>query len=120
MMPSSSGGVWASTTRVACWIIRRALRVHLTHRLGALVATLTLSLAALLVLTQARPVRSQGRGGWCVRSARTAAGPSASAWLRRGFPLWLATAHTAGAALLLLAVLNLLRALGLTASGRPI
>ena len=29
----------------------------------------------------------------------------------RGFPLWLATAHTAGAALLLLAALALLRAL---------
>jgi heme a synthase len=29
----------------------------------------------------------------------------------RGFPLWLATAHTAGAALLLLATLALLRAL---------
>jgi heme a synthase len=29
----------------------------------------------------------------------------------KGFPLWLATAHTAGAALLLLATLALLRAL---------
>jgi heme A synthase len=37
----------------------------------------------------------------------------------RGFPLWLATAHTAGAALLLLSVLALLRGAGATARNRP-
>jgi heme a synthase len=104
------GGVLDNPARIA---------VHLTHRLGALVAALTLSMAALLVLT--RPALSGLRGAavgvFAALGLQLVIGIS---MVEKGFPLWLATAHTAGAALLLLSVLNLLRNLGLTASGRPI
>jgi heme a synthase len=91
------GGVLGNTARVA---------IHFTHRLGALVASLALLLAALWVL----------RAGHLVR-ARTAAIAVVAAlalqltigitMVLKGFPLWLATAHNGGAALLLLATLAL-------------
>jgi len=84
--------------------------IHFTHRLGALVATLFLLLAALQTLR----MRAEG-------NSRTAAILTLGAlalqltvgisMVVRGFPLWLATAHNAGAALLLLATLALNRAL---------
>jgi heme a synthase len=99
------GGVLGNPARIA---------IHLTHRLGALAASAALSLAAIFVL---------GARGAAV--GRPAARPAALAVLAalglqltlgtsmvlRAFPLWLATAHTAGAALLLLATLVLLRSL---------
>jgi cytochrome c oxidase assembly protein subunit 15 len=122
------GGVLDNSARIA---------IHLTHRLGAVLTTAALGLAALFVL-RARPGESPlarmasahptaGRpipwGPWWQRLA--AARPRALLVLAalalqltigitmvlQGFPLWLATAHTAGAALLLLATLALLRAL---------
>jgi cytochrome c oxidase assembly protein subunit 15 len=95
------GGVLAGPARVA---------IHLTHRFGALVTALALVAAALATLR----TRAEGL------ARRAAAGVLAALALQlaigifmvlRGFPLWLATAHNAGAALLLLAVLALNRGL---------
>jgi len=95
------GGVLAPAARVA---------IHFVHRLGAVVATLLLLLAALRTLW----LRQE-------RNSRTAAALTLAALVLqltlgismvvRGFPLWLATAHNAGAALLLLSALALNRAL---------
>ncbi len=95
------GGVLAPSARVA---------IHFTHRLGAVVATLLLLFVA------------HARADGCAPRA-TAAAPRPACWwpwrcscsigismVVRGFPLWLATAHNAGAALLLLSTLALNRA----------
>jgi cytochrome c oxidase assembly protein subunit 15 len=91
------GGVLDNPARVA---------IHLTHRLGALVASLALLTAAVVSLVRSRRRR--------VRMAATAVLGALAlqlsigiAMVLRGFPLWLATAHNAGAALLLLATLAL-------------
>ncbi|HEX9472658.1 MAG TPA: COX15/CtaA family protein [Steroidobacteraceae bacterium] len=87
-----------------------AALIHYTHRLGAVVAT------ALLVLASTRVLLS--RSDHFARLAATAVLAAlvvqlsiAVAMVLSGFPLWLATAHNAGAALLLLAVLALNRSL---------
>ena len=84
--------------------------IHLTHRLGALVAS--------LALLAARDRRACACGGPAAAAALAAC---CCCWrcsltigvsmVLRGFPLWLATAHNAGAALLLLATLALNRSL---------
>ena len=84
--------------------------IHYTHRIGAVVVAL-----ALLALALAAWRRAQ------TRAVRLAAAALAAAlvlqWLIgmnliwQGFPLWLGTAHNAGAALLLLATLALVRCL---------
>jgi heme a synthase len=91
------GGVLGNGARVA---------IHFTHRLGALVATAALSLAAIWILRDRALVRA--------RSAATAVLVALGLQLAigitmvvKGFPLWLATAHNGGAALLLLATLAL-------------
>jgi cytochrome c oxidase assembly protein subunit 15 len=87
-----------------------ATMIHFTHRLGAVLA------AALLVLAALRVLRS--RSDEFARLAATAVLATlvlqlsiAVAMVLSGFPLWLATAHNAGAALLLLAVVALNRSL---------
>jgi len=95
------GGVLGNSARVA---------IHLTHRFGAALTTAALGLAALFVLRRhalpgARPRAFLVLG---VLALQLAIGIT---MVLKGFPLWLATAHTAGAALLLLATLALLRAL---------
>jgi heme a synthase len=95
------GGVLANPARVA---------IQLSHRIGALVASLALLTAALRV-----------RGGRAGRAGSVAAAVVLLAlalqlliglsMVSMGFPLWLATAHNAGAALLLLATLALNRSL---------
>jgi cytochrome c oxidase assembly protein subunit 15 len=95
------GGVLANPARVA---------IHLSHRAGAAVASLALLLAAL--------------AAWRIRASRAAAAAATVMLLAlalqlvigismvaMGFPLWLATTHNAGAALLLLAALALNRSL---------
>ena len=84
--------------------------IHYAHRVGAVVAGL-----ALLALAIQAWRRAQTRS---VRLAAAALGAAlALQWLIginliwQGFPLWLGTAHNAGAALLLLATLTLLRCL---------
>ena len=95
------GGVLDNPARVA---------IHLTHRLGALVATIALTLAAVFVLRQRGLLAVQPRA-WAVLGALALQLSIGMAMVLKSFPLWLATAHTAGAALLLLASLALLRAL---------
>jgi cytochrome c oxidase assembly protein subunit 15 len=95
------GGVLHNPARVA---------IHLTHRLGALVATLALGLAAVFVIT--RPalaaVRPRAFALLAALALQLAIGIS---MVLKTFPLRLATAHTAGAAVLLLATLALVRRL---------
>ncbi len=95
------GGVLQSPARVA---------IHLTHRMGAVIATLALSLAALTVLLRRLPADATLAACAVLAALALQLGIGISMVLR-GFPLLLATAHTAGAALLLLAVLALLHRL---------
>jgi cytochrome c oxidase assembly protein subunit 15 len=92
------GGVLQNTARVA---------IHVTHRMGALIAALALCLAALAVL--ARPVLSRlAAPAWAVLAALGLQLTIGICMVLKGFPLWLTTAHTGGAALLLLSTLTLL------------
>src|SRR6516165_2238208 len=95
------GGVLDNAARVA---------IHLTHRLGALLTTAALGLAALFVLRQRGLPGAQPRA-WAVLAALALPLTIGITMVLKTFPLWLATAHTAGAALLLLATLALLRSL---------
>ena len=97
------GGILDNPARVA---------IHLTHRIGALIATLMLFLAALGILT--RNALAQIKLPAVVVLAALALQLTLGiSMVLRAFPLELATAHTAGAALLLLAVVALLRRLRL-------
>jgi heme a synthase len=82
--------------------------IHLTHRLGALIAAAALTLAAVFTLRQ-RGLSGARTRAWAVLAALALQLILGIAMVLRGFPLWLATAHTAAAALLLLAVLTLVR-----------
>lgn len=103
------GGVLENSARVA---------IHLTHRFGALIVTLALSLAALTVLTR-RVLAKFVLPAYAVMAALALQLTIGVSMVLRGFPLALATAHTAGAALLLLSVLALLRSLAAPARGLP-
>jgi cytochrome c oxidase assembly protein subunit 15 len=95
------GGVLQHPARVA---------IHFTHRVGAIVATLALLFAALVALRSTHEVHTR----WAAVAVMLALGLQlliGISMVMRGFPLWLATAHNAGAALLLLATLALNRAL---------
>ena len=91
------GGILANPARVA---------IHLAHRLGALTVTVTFLTAALFVIAQ--PSLAAARPRACLVLAalglQLAIGIS---MVLQTFPLWLTTAHTAGAALLLMAILAL-------------
>jgi cytochrome c oxidase assembly protein subunit 15 len=97
------GGVLANPARVA---------IQLSHRIGALVASAMLAAAALITLRRRRalPARHAAMLVLLLLATQLTIG---SAMVLRGVPLWLATAHNAGAALLLLATLSLNRALRL-------
>jgi heme a synthase len=97
------GGILDNRARVA---------IHLTHRIGALVTGAALLLAAWMALRLKGLPRARRAGGFVVAALalQLAIGIS-MVW--RGFPLWIATAHNAGAALLLLAALGLYRSLTL-------
>jgi heme a synthase len=95
------GGVLDNAARVA---------VHLTHRAGALVTSVALILAALFVLSGRALAGARGNA-WAVLAALALQLTIGVSMVLKAFPLWLATAHTAGAALLLLATLALLRTL---------
>lgn len=95
------GGVLDHPARVA---------IHFTHRLGAVVASIALLYAAVVTLRR----RQESKSRWaavCVLAALLLQLTIGISMVLRGFPLWLATAHNAGAALLLLATLALNRAL---------
>jgi heme a synthase len=95
------GGVLEGPARVA---------IHLAHRASALVAATALTLAAVFVLRRRGLASARPRAALVLAALllQLAIGVS---MVVKGFPLWLATAHTAGAALLLLATLALLRSL---------
>ncbi len=93
------GGVLDNPARVA---------IHLTHRLGAVAATLALSLAALFVIVR-KSVPSALPAAYTVLGALALQLTIGVSMVLKAFPLRLATAHTAGAALLLLAALALVR-----------
>jgi len=95
------GGLLAPSARIA---------IHLTHRLGALVTAVALTLAALAVLRR-RGLASARVRAWAVLAALALQLTLGITMVAKAFPLRLATAHTAGAALLLLATLALLRSL---------
>jgi cytochrome c oxidase assembly protein subunit 15 len=102
------GGVLQNAARVA---------IHLTHRIGALITTLALCSAALTVLT--RPTLSKlVLPAWAVLAALGLQLTIGVSMVVKGFPLWLATAHNGGAALLLLCVLALLHRAQVEASAR--
>jgi len=91
------GGVLGNAARVA---------IHFTHRLGALVATAALSLAAIWTLRDRTLVRARS----AAIAVLVALGLQLAIGITmvvKGFPLWLATADNGGAALLLLATLAL-------------
>jgi cytochrome c oxidase assembly protein subunit 15 len=95
------GGVLGGPARVA---------IHLTHRLGALVAAVALTLAAVFVLRRRGLASARPRAALVLAALGLQLAIGVTMVLK-GFPLILATAHTAGAALLLLATLALLRSL---------
>jgi cytochrome c oxidase assembly protein subunit 15 len=97
------GGVLASPARVA---------IQLSHRIGALL-TSALVLAAALATLRLRRALAARRAAILVLLMLATQLTIGVAMVLRGFPLWLATAHNAGAALLLLATLTLNRALRL-------
>ena len=84
--------------------------IHFAHRLGALFATGMLLLSAIRVL-RSRSDPFARRAALAVLLALALQLVIAVAMVMGGFPLGIATAHTAGAALLLLAVLALNRSL---------
>jgi cytochrome c oxidase assembly protein subunit 15 len=95
------GGVLEHPARVA---------IHVVHRVGALVTAVVLALAAVLGMMRGRSarVRSAGFAVAAFLALQLAIGIS---MVVKGFPLSLATAHNAGAALALLSALTLVRAL---------
>lgn len=95
------GGVLSHPARVA---------IHFTHRLGALVATLALLAAALFVLLREGLESARMRAA-LVLAALALQLTIGITMVEEAFPLPLATAHNAGAALLLLATLALLQRL---------
>jgi cytochrome c oxidase assembly protein subunit 15 len=84
--------------------------IHLLHRLGALVAGTALVAAAGAALT-AHAQTTVRRAALAVLALLCLQWTIGLSMVLRGFPLWLATAHNAGAALLLLATLALNRSL---------
>jgi len=93
------GGVLQHPARVA---------IHFTHRLGAIAATVALLFAAIATLRRKAP-SSARLAAYAVLGALVLQLLIGASMVLRGFPLALATAHNAGAALLLLATLALYR-----------
>ena len=96
-----TGGVLEHPARVA---------IHFSHRLGAIIATLAVLFAAWLAIRHAPTTLTRNAGYWAV-GALSLQLLIAFSMILKAFPLWLATVHNAGAALLLLAMLVLNRRL---------
>ena len=93
------GGILDNPARVA---------IHLTHRIGALVATLALAAAATFILMR-KTIPTAKPAAYVVLGALALQLTIGISMVEKAFPLRLTTAHTAGAALLLLATLTLVR-----------
>jgi cytochrome c oxidase assembly protein subunit 15 len=94
------GGVLDAPARTA---------IQFTHRLGALVITIVLASTALAAMRLREKFAQRAAG--LVLAALAMQLIIGVSMVLRGFPLWLATAHSAGAALLLMATVGLNRAL---------
>jgi heme a synthase len=103
------GGVLDEPARVA---------IQLTHRLGACAVTLMLGLAVWAALKGAVDPYTR-RAAWAVLLFLALQLVIAISMVERAFPLWLGTAHNAGAALLLLATVALYEALSPASVQRP-
>jgi cytochrome c oxidase assembly protein subunit 15 len=97
-----AGGILPNSARVA---------IHFTHRLGALAVTLALGATCLYILSRRSLAEARPRAYLVLGALGLQLGIGISMVLAK-FPLWLATAHTAGAALLLMALLALVSKLG--------
>jgi cytochrome c oxidase assembly protein subunit 15 len=123
--PTCQGRWWPPTDFAHAFVLWRGVDLHyeggvlgaparaaiqLAHRLGACAATLMLAWAAAITLRRAAPRRARlaASAVVCFLILQLAI---AIAMVRDGFPLALATAHNAGAALLLLATVGLYNAL---------
>ena len=91
------GGILANPARVA---------IHFAHRLGALTVTLTFLAVSLFVISRSSLAAARPRA-YLVLAALGLQLAIGISMVLRTFPLWLTTAHTAGAALLLMAILAL-------------
>jgi heme a synthase len=91
------GGILANPARVA---------IHLAHRLGALAVTLTFVATSAFVISRPSLASARPRA-YLVLAALGVQLAIGISMVLRTFPLWLTTAHTAGAALLLMAILAL-------------
>jgi cytochrome c oxidase assembly protein subunit 15 len=91
------GGILANPARVA---------IHFAHRLGALTVTLTFLAASLFVISRPSLAAARPRA-YLVLAALGLQLAIGIFMVLETFPLWLTTAHTAGAALLLMAILAL-------------
>jgi len=91
------GGILANPARVA---------IHLAHRFGALIVTLTFLAITFFVISQPALAAARPRAYLLLGALGLQLAIGISMVLRT-FPLWLTTAHTAGAALLLMAILAL-------------
>jgi len=95
------GGVLSLPARIA---------IQLTHRLGAVLTALALVWAAFCAL-RVRGSAEVRQTTWALLGVLVLQLLIGSAMVLKGFPLWLATAHNGGAALLLLAAVALNRVL---------
>jgi heme a synthase len=96
------GGILDNPARVA---------IHLTHRLGAVVVTLALGLASVFVVFR-QSLSGAAPAAYAVLGALALQLTIGISMVLKTFPLQLTTAHTAGAALLLLGTLALVRRTG--------
>lgn len=91
------GGILSNSARVA---------IHFAHRLGALAVTVSFLATTLFVIS--RPALAAARPrAYLVLAALGLQLAIGISMVLTTFPLWLTTAHTAGAALLLMAILGL-------------
>ena len=103
------GGILSNSARVA---------IHLSHRLGALVVTVTFLATTLFVISR-RSLASARATAYLVLAALGLQLALGISMVLTTFPLWLTTAHTAGAALLLMAILALTARLHALRAERP-
>ncbi len=96
------GGILQHPARVA---------IHYTHRLGAVVATIALLVAAIAALRRKNSRSGTRIAAYAVLAALGLQLFIGASMVLEGFPLALATAHNAGAALLVLASVALYRSL---------
>ncbi|MBM5810352.1 MAG: heme A synthase [Gammaproteobacteria bacterium] len=95
------GGVLDAPARIA---------VHYTHRLGAYLTTLVLLIVAVGAVRRGQTWRTR-MAGFAVAGAVVLQMLLGMNLIWQGWPLWLGTAHNGGAALLVIAMVTLLRCL---------